>query len=74
MKCCSFKEFDKYLFSVFEGNLDFEGAKNWLLNLNELLRVMDCIEEQRVKYAAYKFFWKNKTIVVPPKGFTVAGR
>ena len=25
------------------------------MNLEELLRVMDCTEEQRVKYAAYKF-------------------
>jgi hypothetical protein len=30
------------------------------MNLEKLLRVMDCIEEQRVKYAAYKFFGKAR--------------
>jgi hypothetical protein len=67
MKCCSFKEFDKYPLSVFEGNLESEGAKNWLINLKELLRVMDFIEEQRVKYAAYKFFGKTRQLWYDPR-------
>jgi len=55
---CSFKEFDEHPFPILKGNLNLEGAKNWLMNLEELLQAMDCTEEQRVKYAAYKFSGK----------------
>ena len=40
---------------MFKGNLNSREAIEWLTNLEELLRVMDCIEEQRVKYVTYKF-------------------
>jgi hypothetical protein len=40
---------------MFKGNLNFKEATEWLTSLEELLRVMDYTEEQRVKYAAYKF-------------------
>lgn len=45
---------------MFKGYLNPEGVKKWLMNLEELLRAMDCIEEQRVKYAAYKFSGKAR--------------
>jgi hypothetical protein len=54
-KGCSFKEFYEHPFPLFKGNLNSREARDWLMNLEELLRVMDCTEEQRVKYAAYKF-------------------
>jgi hypothetical protein len=54
-KGCSFKEFYKNPFPMFKGNLNSGEAREWLTSLEELLRVMDCTEEQRVKYAAYKF-------------------
>jgi hypothetical protein len=54
-KGCSFKEFYKHSFPMFMGNLNFGEAREWLTNFEELLRVMDYIEEQKVKYAAYKF-------------------
>ena len=37
---------------MFKGKLNSGEAKEWLTNLEELLRVMDCTKEQRVKYAA----------------------
>jgi hypothetical protein len=40
---------------MFKGNLNSVEARVWLMRLEELLRVMDCTEEQIVKYAAYKF-------------------
>jgi hypothetical protein len=40
---------------MFKGNLNSGEAREWLTSLEELLRVIDCTEEQRVKYAAYKF-------------------
>jgi hypothetical protein len=40
---------------MFTGNLNSGEAREWLTSLEELLRVMDCTEEQRVKYVAYKF-------------------
>jgi hypothetical protein len=55
-KGCSFKELFKHPFPMFKGNLNFGEAREWLTNLEELLQVMDCTEEQRVKYVAYKFF------------------
>jgi hypothetical protein len=51
----SFKEFYEHPFPMFMGNLNSGEARVWLTRLEELLQVMDCIEEQRVKYAAYKF-------------------
>jgi hypothetical protein len=54
-KGCSFKEFYDHHFPMFKGNLNSGEAREWLTSLEELLRVMDCTEEQRVKYAAYKF-------------------
>ena len=54
-KGCSFKEFYEHHFPMFKGNLNFGEARVWLTNLEELLRVMNCTEEQRVKYTAYKF-------------------
>jgi hypothetical protein len=53
-KGCSFKEFYEHPFPMFKGNLNPGEAREWLMNLEELLRVMDCTEEQRVKYIAYK--------------------
>ena len=41
---------------MFKGNLNFGEARVWLTRLGELLLVMDCTEEQRITYAAYKFF------------------
>jgi hypothetical protein len=40
---------------MLKGNLNSGEAREWLTSLEELLRVMDCTKEQRVKYAAYKF-------------------
>ena len=54
-KGCSFKEFYEHLFPMFKGNLNSREARVWLTRLEELLRVMDCTKEQRVKYTAYKF-------------------
>jgi hypothetical protein len=44
-KVCSFKEFYEHHFPIFKGNLNFGDATDWLTNLEELLRVMDCTEE-----------------------------
>ena len=54
-KGCSFKEFYKHPFPMFKENLNSREARVWLMRLEELLRVMDCTEKQRVKYTAYKF-------------------
>jgi hypothetical protein len=54
-KGCFFKEFYEHPFPMFKGNLNSGETRDWLTNLEELLRVMDYTEEQRVKYAAYKF-------------------
>jgi hypothetical protein len=51
----SFNEFYEHHFPMFKGNLNSEEAREWLTSLEELLRVINCTEEQRVKYAAYKF-------------------
>jgi hypothetical protein len=59
-KGCSFKEFYEHPFPMFKGNLNSREAREWLTTLEELLRVMDCTEEQRVKYAAYKFSGKAR--------------
>lgn len=52
---CHFKEFDEHPFPMFDGNLSPTRVKNWLMDLKELFRAMDCIEKQRIMYTAYKF-------------------
>ena len=54
-KGCSFKDFYKHHFPMFKGNLNSGEVREWLTSLEELLRVMDYTEEQKVKYTAYKF-------------------
>ena len=54
-KDCTFKDFYGHPFPMFTGNLNFGEARVWFTWLEELLQVMDCTEEQSVKYAAYKF-------------------
>ena len=54
-KGCSFKKFYKHHFPIFMRNLNFGEARVWLTRLKELLRVLDCTKEQKVKRAAYKF-------------------
>jgi hypothetical protein len=54
-KGCSFKEFYEHHFPMLKGNLNSREASEWLTNLEELLQVIDCTKEQRVKYAFYKF-------------------
>jgi hypothetical protein len=54
-KGCSLKEFYEHPFPMFKENLNSEEAREWLTSLEDLLRVMDCIGERKVKYAAYKF-------------------
>ena len=51
-KCCFFKKFYEQPFPMFKGNLNSREERDWLTNLEELLLVMSCTEEQRVKYAA----------------------
>ena len=48
-KGCSFKEFYEHPFPVFKENLNSRETRVWLTRLEELLRVIDCTEEQRVK-------------------------
>jgi hypothetical protein len=59
-KGCSFKEFYEHPFPMFKGNLNSGEAREWLTSFEELLRVMDCTKEQRVKYVAYKFSGEAK--------------
>jgi hypothetical protein len=54
-KGCSFKELYEHPFPMFKGNLNSRDVRVWLTRLEELLRVMDCTVEQKVKYTAYKF-------------------
>ena len=54
-KCFSFKEFYEHPFPMFKENPNSGEARVWLTKLEELLQVMDCTEEQRVNYTAYKF-------------------
>ena len=54
-KGCSFKDFYEHPFPMFKGNLNFGEAREWLTRFKELLQLIDCTKEQRVKYAAYKF-------------------
>jgi hypothetical protein len=40
---------------MFNGNQNSGEAREWLMNLEELLRVMDNTKVQSVKYTTYKF-------------------
>jgi hypothetical protein len=42
---CSLKEFYEHPFPMFKGNLNSGETRDWLTNLEELLRVTNCTEE-----------------------------
>jgi hypothetical protein len=50
---CTFEKFNRQHPPVFEGQPDAIAAENWVLQIEKLMEVMNCTEEQRVKYATF---------------------
>ena len=50
---CTFEKFNRQHPQVFEGQPDAIVVKNWFLQIEKLMEVMNCTEEQRVKYATF---------------------
>ena len=50
---CTFETFNRQHPPVFEGQPDAIAAENWVLKIEKLVEVMNCTEEQRVKYATF---------------------
>ena len=50
---CTFEKFNRQHHLVFEGQPDAIVAENWVLHMEKLMTMMNCTEEQRVKYATF---------------------
>jgi hypothetical protein len=63
---CSFKDFCAHHFRTFDGGQGCIAAESWITDIEKLLKVTACTDEQKVMYAAYKFtgiaarWWETK--------------
>jgi hypothetical protein len=51
---CFLKDFCSHYSKSFDGKGNHIRAENWLNNVEELLAILRCTNEQKVDYAAYK--------------------
>ena len=51
---CSIKDFCSHYSNSFDGIGHYISAENWLNDMEELLKVIGCIEEQKVMFTAQK--------------------
>jgi hypothetical protein len=63
---CSFKDFCAHHFRTFDGSQGCIAAESWITDIEKLLKVTACTDEQKVMYTAYKFtgiaarWWETK--------------
>jgi hypothetical protein len=57
---CSLKDFCSNHSKSFDGRGDHIHAENWLNGVEELLATIECANEQKVAYAAYKLTGEAK--------------
>ncbi|XP_059455138.1 uncharacterized protein LOC132185376 [Corylus avellana] len=50
---CTFGNFNRQRPPIFDGQPDAIATENWVLQIEKLMDVMNCTEEQRVKYATF---------------------
>jgi hypothetical protein len=51
---CPFKRFERLHILPFDGKRDPIECENWLTDVEEILRLAGCTEEQKVQYTAYR--------------------
>jgi hypothetical protein len=51
---CTFEKFNRQQPLIFEGQPDAIATENWLRQIEKLMEVMNCIDEQKVRYATFK--------------------
>ncbi|XP_057948823.1 uncharacterized protein LOC131144287 [Malania oleifera] len=57
---CTYQQFSRMNPSAFSGGPNPIVAKDWLQEMDDLLEVSDCTEEQKVKYTALKLVGEAK--------------
>ncbi|XP_057975996.1 uncharacterized protein LOC131163427 [Malania oleifera] len=57
---CSIKEFMRMNLSTFIGGPDPVAAKNWVQEIEEIMIVLDCTDEQKVRYVSFKMTGETK--------------
>ncbi|XP_057958385.1 uncharacterized protein LOC131151153 [Malania oleifera] len=58
---CSIKEFMRMNPPAFVGGLDPVAAENWVQEIEEIMIVLNCTDEQKVRYAAFKMIGEAKS-------------
>jgi hypothetical protein len=51
---CTFEQFNKQRPPIFEGQPDAIAAENWISQMEKLMEVMCCTDDQMVRYATFK--------------------
>jgi hypothetical protein len=57
---CPFKRFERLNIPMFHRKQGPIEAKNWLVDVEEILQLAGCTEEQKVQYIAYRLFGEAK--------------
>jgi hypothetical protein len=71
---CPFKRFERLHIPSFDGKQDPMECKNWLTDMEEILRLASSTEEQKVKYTAYQLlskarhWWTAKVLLIQELG------
>jgi hypothetical protein len=67
---CPFKRFERLHIPSFDGKRDLMECENWLTDVEEILRLAGCTEEQKVQYTAYRLsgeakrWWTAKKVLL----------
>jgi hypothetical protein len=67
---CSLKDFCSHYLESFDGRGKHIRAENWLNDVEELLAILGCTNEQKVAYIAHKLtgkakrWWQDKKVVL----------
>jgi hypothetical protein len=67
---CPFKRFERLHIPPFDGKRDPIECENWLIDVEEILRLAGCTEEQKVQYTAYRLsgearhWWTAKKVLL----------
>jgi hypothetical protein len=67
---CPFKIFERLSIPMFDGKLGPIEAENWLVDVEEILQLARCTEEQKVQYIAYRLsgeakrWWNAKKVLL----------
>ncbi|XP_040999292.1 uncharacterized protein LOC121245045 [Juglans microcarpa x Juglans regia] len=57
---CTFKQFNRIHPPTFDGRGDSNAAEDWIQDIEEIFSVLECTDQQKVRFAAFKLIGEAK--------------